>query len=174
MNLLPHFWTSQYFKRWQSLELPSSTLEGNRHKRPLTSLYRIQCSANFHLNHFWIKCEIFRSVQLQSESTSSFLNITIFQKMTIFRTPSSTLAWYRHMRPLTSSYRIQRLTIFIWSISGYDAYFWQHPTPKWIYFPVFEHYNISKDGNLWSPLALLWGEIDICAHWLFCTEFNAR
>ncbi len=57
---------------------------------------------------------------------------------------------------------------------GYNAYFWQHPAPKWIYFLIFEHYNISKDGNLWSPLVPFRGEIDICVHWLFCIEFNAQ
>ncbi len=31
-----------------------------------------------------------------------------------------------------------------------------------------------KDGNHWSPLVPLWGEIDICAPELFCTKFNAE
>ncbi len=30
-------------------------------------------------------------------------------------------------------------------------------SPKWIYLPVFEYYNISKDGNLWSPYLHSWG-----------------
>ncbi len=29
-----------------------------------------------------------------------------------------------------------------------------------------------KDGNFWSSLAPLLEEIDICAHWLFCLQFN--
>ncbi len=68
------------------------------------------------------------------------------------------------------------VTFSIWSIFGYNAYFLQHPASKWIYFPIFEHYNISKDANLWRPLASLLegGEVDICAHWLFCTEFNGQ
>ncbi len=78
------------------------------------------------------------------------------------------------MRPLTFLYRIQYSTTFIWCIFGYNAYFWQHLAPEWIYFPIFEHYNISKDGNLWSPLAQLGGGIDICAHWLFYTEFKNK
>ncbi len=107
MNLLPHFWTLQYFKKWQSLEPHSSNLGGGRHMCRLTFLYRIQCS-----------------------------------------------------------------TTVIWSTFGYNAYFWKCPAWKWIYFPVVEHHNISKDGNLWSPLAPLWGEIGICTYWLFCTEFK--
>ncbi len=46
---------------------------------------------------------------------------------------SFTLGVDRHMRPLTFLYRIQCSTTFIWSIFGYNVYFWQHPAPKWIY-----------------------------------------
>ncbi len=51
---------------------------------------------------------IFSSIQSQSESTSSFLNIIIFQKIAIFGAPSSTLAGDRYMRPLTFLYGIQK------------------------------------------------------------------
>ncbi len=47
VNLLPHFWTLQYFKRWQSLEPPGSTLGRDSQMHPLTFLYRIQCSTTF-------------------------------------------------------------------------------------------------------------------------------
>ncbi len=40
----------------------------------------------------------------------------------------------------------------------HDAYFRERPAPKWIYFPIFEPYNISKDGNFWSPLVPLRGK----------------
>ncbi len=35
---------------------------------------------------------------------------------------------------------IQCSLTFIWSIFGYNAYFLQCPAPKWIYFPIFEHF----------------------------------
>ncbi len=54
---------------------------------------------------------IFGRIQLQSEATSSFLNITIFQKMRIFGAPSSTLGGDIHMCPLTFLYRIQKESI---------------------------------------------------------------
>ncbi len=44
----------------------------------------------------------------------------------------------------------------------YNVYFWQCSALKWINFAIFVHFLISK--ILWSPLALLWWEIDICAH----------
>ncbi len=115
---------------------------------------------------------IFGSVQQQSESTSPFLNIIIFQKMVIFGAHYLHYGEDRHMRSLTFLYRIQYSTTFIWSFFGYNVYFQQHPAPKWIYFHTFEHYNISKNGYLWSPQDPLWREIDICTHWLFCTEFK--
>ncbi len=40
-------------------------------------------------------------------------------------------------------------------------------------FPVFT-LQYFKEGSLWSPLALLLGEIYICAHRLFYTAFNAQ
>ncbi len=44
------------------------------------------------------------------------------------------------------------------SIFGYIAYFRQHPAPKWMYFPIFEHNNIA-------PLVGGGGEIDIFLLW---------
>ncbi len=103
------------------------------------------------------RMRIFGIVQPQSESTSLFLNIMISKKMRTLGPPSSTLGGDRHIRPLTFLNRIQRSTTFIWSDFGYNAYFQQHLAPKWIYLLIFEHYNISKVSNLWSPLALLRG-----------------
>ncbi len=37
-----------------------------------------------------------------------------------------------------------------------------------------EHYNKQKWQSRQSPIAPLWGEIEVCAHWLFCMEFNAQ
>ncbi len=44
--------------------------------------------------------------------------------------------------------------------------------PKWIYLPIFEHYNISRDNNLWNSVSPLLQEINIRVHRLFCMEFN--
>ncbi len=52
---------------------------------------------------------IFGSIQPQSESTSTFLNIIIFQKMSIFGAPSSTLQEDRHMHSPAFLYEIQRV-----------------------------------------------------------------
>ncbi len=101
-----------------------------------------------------------------------FEHYSISKDGNLWRDPSSIQGVDRHMRSLTFLYRIQCSTTFIWSIFGYNAYFWQHPVPKWIYFPIFEHYNTSKGGNLRSPLAPLWREIEIRAHWLFCMQFK--
>ncbi len=40
--------------------------------------------------------------------------------------------------------------------------------------PRFEHYNILKDGNLWSPLAPLWVELDYTPTDFFYTEFTKK
>ncbi len=79
----------------------------------------------------------------------------------------------RHMRLLTSLYRIQCSTTFIWSIFGYNAYFCQHWARKWNYFSVFQHYNI--------PMMAIFGDFsstpggDRRMHLLtFCMEFYAQ
>ncbi len=74
-----------------------------------------------------------------------------------------------HTAPFQNTFFRQNLTTaFIIFEAGLGS------APKWIYFPIFEHYNISKDDNLCSSLAPLLGEIDVCTHWFFCTEFNAQ
>ncbi len=72
------------------------------------------------------------------------------------------------MSLLTSLYKILFWATFIWRKFWHNVYFWQHLALKWIYFAVFVHEN----GNLWRLLVSLLGEIDICAHWLFCLKFN--
>ncbi len=75
----------------------------------------------------------------------------------------------KYTAPFRNTFVRQDLaTAFIISEASLDS------APKWIYFPIFEHYNISKNNNLWSSLALHLGEIDVCAHWLFCKEFNTQ
>ncbi len=54
--------------------------------------------------------------------------------MAIFGPLSSTPGWGRHMRPLTFLYGIQCSTTLIWSIFGYNLYFWPRRALKWIYF----------------------------------------
>ncbi len=38
----------------------------------------------------------------------------------------------------------------------------------------FSTIKYLKRINFWSPLAPLLGTIDMCAHWLYCTKFNAQ
>ncbi len=107
-------------------------------------------------------------VKAQSEYTLSFFYIIIFQWWQSLKTWSSTPEGDRRMCPLAFWYGNACSVTFIWSIFGYKPYFWQRRGLKWIYFPVFAHYNIS--------MMAIFGmrEIDICAHWLFCTELVAQ
>ncbi len=108
---------------------------------------------------------IFDSIKPQIESTFPFLYIIL--KMAIFGAlPNSTPEGDRHVHPLTFLCRIQCWTVSIWSVFSYNAYFWQRQAPKWIYFPVFVNYNISK-MSIFQASTLLRRKIDECAHWLF-------
>ncbi len=63
--------------------------------------------------------------------------------MAIFGAPNSTLRENRHMCTRTFLYRNQCSTTFIWSIFGYNTYFWQRPALKRIYFAIFVQ-GVSK------------------------------
>ncbi len=93
---------------------------------------------------------IFDSVESQTESTFPF-QYNIISETYSLEPLSSTLEGSWHVRPLTFLYRIQCSTTFIWTIFGYGAYFWQHRAPKWIYFPIFLHYNISNTSVFRAP-----------------------
>ncbi len=66
------------------------------------------------------------------------------------------------MRPLTFSFEIQCSTTFIWSIFGYNAYFWQCRAVKWIYFcatrTVFKKFRgtFEKSKNLNQKFTKFW------------------
>ncbi len=90
---------------------------------------------------------IFGSVELLSESTLPFLYIIIFQIWESLEPRSSTLGGDRHMRFLTFLYGIQCSTTFIWTIFGYNEYFWQRRALKWIY---FAWYNVPL-SECWLP-----------------------
>ncbi len=78
--------------------------------RLLIFLYRMQRTATFIRRIFGYNA-YFCSIQPQTESTSPFLNIIIFQKMAIFGAPSSTLGGNRRMRALTFLCGIQKESI---------------------------------------------------------------
>ncbi len=40
---------------------------------------------------------------------------------------------------------------FIWNFFSYNAYCWQRWILKWIYFPIFLHYNISNTSVFGAP-----------------------
>ncbi len=65
--------------------------------------------------------------------------------------------------------KILFIWIFVWSIVWYSRKFLQHWGLKWIYFPVS-----VQHGNLWSLLALLLGEIDMCTNRVFYRKFNSQ
>ncbi len=68
-----------------------------------------------------------------------FRTLKYFKRCQSLELSSSTLGEERQMHPLTFLFRIQCSTTLIWSIFGYNTYFWQYPALKWIYFLVFEH-----------------------------------
>ncbi len=137
------------FETYQSLEPPSSNLEGDRHVHPQTFLRRIQCSTTFIWSIFWYnayfwQCEV--PIWLLSRAWTLY-----FKRWQSLEPPNSTSVGDRHMRPLIFLYGIQCSTTFIWSIVGCNVYFWQCGVPMWIYFPIFKHYNISKMVILGAP-----------------------
>ncbi len=111
---------------------------------------------------------IFGCVEPQTESTVPFQYNTIFETYQSLESSSHTLEHGSHLCLSNFLHGIQCSTTVIWGI------FRAASSPKLIYFPIFEYYNTSKDDNLWRPLAPLLGEMDVCAHWLVCTEFNAQ
>ncbi len=130
---------------------------------------RLLFEAFFHITR------IFGSVESQTESTFPFQYNIIFKKFQPLGPLSSTLEGGRHVHSLTFLYRIQWSTTFIGTIFAYNAYFWQRWVPKWIYFPIFLHYNTYfKHISFLNPPAPLSGEVVICASWLFCREFNSK
>ncbi len=62
---------------------------------------------------------------------------------------------YYNVQKQGSRFTLRLDAQLFWSLFWYNAYFWQRPAAKRIYFPIFEHYCISKDGNLWSPYSTL-------------------
>ncbi len=71
---------------------------------------------------------------------------------------SSILEGDRRVCPMTFLYEIQCSTSFIWSIFGYNAYFWQRCALRWIYFLIFVHYNISKMAIFGAPSSTSGGD----------------
>ncbi len=69
--------------------------------------------------------------------------------------------------------RCQKICI-IWSTFSYNSYFWQGWVLNWIYFSISMKYNIFDIYQSLEPLAPLWREILMCAHLLFCREFNSQ
>ncbi len=116
---------------------------------------------------------IFGSVEASRESIFPMLYSIIFQRWQSLELLSSTPGRDKHVCLLTFLYKIQCLTTFIWNIFRYNAYFWQHRAPKWNYFPVFKYYNILMTAIFRGTSSSL-EEIDVCAYWLFCTEFHAQ
>ncbi len=133
------------------------------HMRPYTFLYRIRCSTTiigtiFGFNaYFW------------QRRTPKWIYFPIFEhntsKITIFRTPVSTLGGDRHWRPLTLLYRIQCSITFIVSIFGYNTYFssvepQSKSTTSFLYIIIFHRWQSL------APSSSTPGVIDICAYWL--------
>ncbi len=100
---------------------------------------------------------IFSNIEPSSESTFPFFYIIIFQTCQSLEGPRCNLKESRHMHPLTFLYGIQCSTTFIWSIFGYKAHFWQRRALKWIYFPIFQHYNILNTSVFGAPSSSLEG-----------------
>ncbi len=73
------------------------------------------------------------------------------------------------MHPLTFLYGIQCSTTFTFCVY---REFLAMLSPKVNLLCCFYTLSFFKDCNLWGPSTL--GEIDICTHGLFCTEFNAQ
>ncbi len=131
-----------WFQWWQSLKALSSSPGGNRHMRLLTFLCGIQYSTTYIWSIIGYKAYFWQCQALKWICFPVFVHYN-FSMMAIFRAPSSIPFGDRRMRLLTFLYGIQRSTTLIWSIFGYNAYFWQHWGPKWIFFAIFVHYNIS-------------------------------
>ncbi len=47
-------------------------------------------------------------------------------------------------------------------------------SPKVNFFPHSSTLKYFKNDNLWTPLAPLLGEIQLCVHWVFCRKFNSK
>ncbi len=103
-----------------------------------------------YLKRFLIIC-IFGNIKPQTESTFPFQYDILFETHQSLEPPGSTPEGDRHVHPLTFLCGIHFSTTFPWSIFGYNAYFWQGRILKWVYFPIFVHYNISKMAIFGAP-----------------------
>ncbi len=111
VNLLSHFWTL-YFKRQQSLELPSST-SGEIDVCAQWFFFCTEFNTQQLLFEVFLNItSVLDSVEVQSESIFTFLYIIIVQWWKSLEAPSSTPGGDRHMRSLAFLYGIQRSTTF--------------------------------------------------------------
>ncbi len=97
--------------------------------------------------HFWRRRApnwIYFSISVQY----NIWNISVFGALRVH-------SGWRYVRPLTFLYRIQCSTNFIWTIFGYNAYFWQRRALNWVYFLIFVHYILKM--AIFSLLAPLLG-----------------
>ncbi len=101
-----------------------------------------------------------------------FQYIIIFLRWQFLEPHSTTPKGDRHLRSLTFLYQTDSLITFIWSMFWYTAYFWQRQVIKGTYYAIFVRFNILKMATFGHPPGPLLWEIDICAHWLFCTKLT--
>ncbi len=143
------------FQKWKSFEPPSSTLGEDRHIRSLTFCTKFNFEQLL-FKAFFYAMRIFGGIEPQTEST--FL----------------TLGRDRHM---------SSQTFFVWNLISNNFYlklflmwcvFLAASSPKLNLLPRFCILLFFKNGNLSSPLAPLWGKIDICVRELFCTKLNSN
>ncbi len=100
------------FRKCQSLEASSSPPRGDRHMRPLTFWYKIECLTTFIFKNSWNKVYFWQCLALKWVYVAIFLHCK-FQKCQSSEAPSSSPEGDRHMRPLTLWCKIECLTTFI-------------------------------------------------------------
>ncbi len=139
---------------------------GNRHMRPLCFCTKLN-SEQLLFKALFDVMNIFGSIEPLSKSTFLFQYIIIFQRWqsSIFGAPRSTPLGDRHKRCtklMLNNFYLKHFLIpciFLAALSS-KVNLLSHFGSLWYF----------KDANLWSPLASLLWEIDICAPELFFTK----
>ncbi len=120
---------------------------------------------------FFIIMRIFGSVQPESECIFPFQYKIVFQPYPSFKPPSSTpgedIARELFCQKFDAEKLLFEAFLIIMSI------FYSIPPTSECIFPLLSNLKF-KPYHLSSPLAPLWGGIDLCACGLFCPKFDAE